>query len=818
MKRKPTASTLPLFPSSPVPEMPEGYYSSGPNPNLRQFVEEHATPYDPETDDYSVSPFDKPIKTTKATAIYNMHTYWSKKPHDAIRQYVRHYTKPGDIVLDPFCGSGGTALAALMEGRAAIAIDLSPAATFITKNYCTPVDVAELERAYRELEQKVKPEMDWLYETRCDRCDGRAVTAYTVYSYVFQCPRCLERVPLFDCVEAQGQTAGGKAKTIKACPHCYARGHVEEISTRSERFDPVPVLVSYLCSEGCKPQRGQRLHNDPDSKKRRYFEECDLVRLQEIDARPIPHWVPPHRMMNVESDTEPWGDEWRPGRDFRTVAELFTKRNLWALATINAHAQQFHGQADILRFALTGILLNCSKMYRYRPSLKGGFQMGTYYLPQEMQIINVWRAFEDKVRSLERGLADLPHTAQIAISTQSATDLSQVPDSSIDAVFTDPPYANKVQYGELNFVWEAFLDFDTDWHDQEIIVNETRGKSDADWARLMRQAMNECYRVLKPGRWISLCYHDTSEGTWQLVQDLMTEVGFIPENLEEALYIDTDQKSFNQLMAEKVTKRDLVINFRKPKPGELIAQLTLFGDEDPATFAEKASAILTEALEARPGSPADRLYDELVSRMVRRGEFERHDFDRLLRSVAEDPRGDGRWYLLETAEQVDEAEGAKEAAAAARLEAFMARYLAERPEESGVHYSDLFEQYLPAQDKPRRLLADWLPEFFFKTPEGIWRPPADDEERAQKEVLRTSGTLRRIKRFARALLEGVPPADRDRPSNVATAADWLRQCRRAGLYDLGRALYEKGGFRFDDLSGEGQLEVEEDYQICVRRS
>ena len=54
--------------------------------------------------------------------------------------------------------------------------------------------------------------------------------------------------------------------------------------------------------------------------------------------------------------------------------------------------------------------------------------------------------------------------------------------------------------------------------------------TDADWARLMRQAMGECYRVLKPGRWLSLCYHDTSEGTWQLVQDIMAEVGFIAEN------------------------------------------------------------------------------------------------------------------------------------------------------------------------------------------------------------------------------------------------------------------------------------------------
>jgi hypothetical protein len=110
-----------------------------------------------------------------------------------------------------------------MEGRKAIAIDRSPAATFITKNYCTPVDIDELQKAFEELKRKVKPEIDWLYETKCDRCGGKATTTYTVYSQVFQCPRCLEKVPLFDCIETQGITAQGKPKKINACPHCHKR-------------------------------------------------------------------------------------------------------------------------------------------------------------------------------------------------------------------------------------------------------------------------------------------------------------------------------------------------------------------------------------------------------------------------------------------------------------------------------------------------------------------------------------------------------------------------------------------------------------------
>lgn len=808
-----------------VPQMPEGYYSSGPNPNLHRFVEEHAKPYDPATDDYNLPPFDQSITTTKTTAVYNMHSYHQgKKPHDAIRQYIRHYTKPGDLILDPFCGSGGTGLASLMEGRAVIAIDLSPAATFITKNYCTPMNMNYLQQAFEELQCKLKPEMEWLYETRCDRCDGRATTAYTVYSYVFQCPRCLEKVALFDCPESKVETAAGKPKTIHICPYCQQHGHSEEIKTSSPRFDPIPVLISYLCEHGCKPQEDKRRINDINPKKRSYFEQYDLGKLQEIEKRPIPHWVPPHRMMNVESDTEPWGDKWRAGTSsFRTVAKLFTKRNLWAISSYYENAKNVGDpiMGGVLVYAINAIVLAMSRMQGFieDPRFPNQLMRGTYYLPQISKEYNVSQWYRGKIRNLLAGYQKIDEeiaTTSLLISTQSSIRLEDIVSQTVDYIFTDPPYSNNVQYGELNFVWEAWLNFNTHWHSQEIIVNETRNKTEFDWADLMRLAMKECYRVLKPSRWLSLCYHDTSEGTWQLVQDIMTEAGFIPEKSESALYIDTGQKSYNQLTAEKVTKRDLVINFRKPRREELTPSTILTGEEDAATFTEKARLILGESLEDHPGTTSDRLYDELVSRMVRRGEFQRHNFDELLRSVAEEVNG--RWYLLETAGHVDETESKKEAAAAERLEGYMQKALSEQHDALGVHYSDLFEQYLPIQDKPRRLLQDWLPEFFYKTSAGTWRPPANDEERQQKASLRSSGALRRIKRFANALMDGVPPPERDRPENAVTLADWIRQCRRAGLFELGRVLYEKGGLRFDALNEETQLIVEEDYQICVGRS
>ena len=697
MAKKKDTLTPSMFKSS-VPKMPEGYYSGDkPNPNLRAFVEQHLkeNPYDPETDDYDVPAFDKPIETTKATAIYNMHTYWSKKPHDAIREYIRHYTEPGDLVLDPFCGSGGTALAALMEGRKAVAIDRSPAATFITKNYCTPVDVEELQAAFEKLKKKVKPEIDWLYETRCDRCGGKAMTGYTVYSQVFQCPRCLEKVPLFDCVEAEGRTLAGKAKKIKVCPHCHEKGTPEEISTSSERFGAVPVLVSYLCEGKCSPKRGERRHNDEDKKKRDYFEKWDLGKLKEIEGKDIPHWYPTDRMMHAPEDQECWGVKWRRGTsNFRTVDELFTKRNLWALAAIKgALGKPAESDAsDVLLFALNAISLNCSRMYQYRPSLKGGFQKGTYYVPQDSQIIHVFRAFNEKASDLAKTLDRPPWGVNASLSTESATRLKNILPNSIDLIFTDPPYAEKVQYGELNFIWEAWLGFDTHWHNEEIIVNDVRGKTEADWADMMRQAMAECLRVLKPGRWLSLCYHDTSEGTWALVQDIMRDAGFVVDTSDAALFIDTGQKSYNQLTADKVNKRDLVINFRKPKPGEVPRGIAITGQEDETTFNEKVLTAIREFLAAHPGSTQDRIYDEVVSRMVRKGQMEAHNFEELLRQVAdeiketrkknlfeeEDPDLFGRhevghWYLKETEEDADPSDQAVADAAAERVEQFIAK-------------------------------------------------------------------------------------------------------------------------------------------------
>jgi hypothetical protein len=339
----------------------------------------------------------------------------------------------------------------------------------------------------------------------------------------------------------------------------------------------------------------------------------------------------------------------------------------------------------------------------------------------------------------------------------------------------------------------------------------------------MSDAFQEIYRILKPGRWVSVCYHDTAEWSWAELQNLMAEAGLIVDSNESTLYLQYNQLSYKQYASDTVTKRDLVINFRKPRPDELAANIAITGNEDRITFNEKVRQIIQDYLGASPGSTKDRIYDEVVSRMVRSGQMEAHNFNELLGQVAEEAKiaggknGGGRWYLKETEFVIaDATETAREDVAAEKIGAFIKGFLNKNPGEEGVHYSDLFEHYVyTVKDKPRRQLAEFLPDYFFKTEQGTWRLPASEEEERAKREARVKGLGRRVKRYVAQLEQGAIIPDHERP-NDATLAEWIRHCKRAGLYAQGKLLYEKGGLNPDNLAEEAMVNVEEDYQVCAR--
>ena len=211
-------------------------------------------------------------------------------------------------------------------------------------------------------------------------------------------------------------------------------------------------------------------------------------------------------------------------------------------------------------------------------------------------------------------------------------------------------------------------------------------------------------------------------------------------------------------------------------------------------------------------------------------------FDDLLRQVAEEVReprkenpfenedpnlfGDhvvSRWYVKESELTVADApESAKEDAAGKRFRTHIEEALENDPTLDDIHYSNLFEHFVyTTRDKPRRPLAEWLLDYFCKTDSGTYRLPNNEEEERLKAEGRSKGTNRRAKHLLALLEDGVAIPDRDRPGD-ATLAEWIRHCKRCGLYEQGKLLYEKGGLNLDNLPEEVMVNAEEDYQVCVR--
>ena len=85
---------------------------------------------------------------------FGVHGYFTKQAWDIVQTYIKNFTLPGDLVLDPFGGSGVTAIEAMMTNRHAINVDLNPMAIFMVDALTTDVNQQELITAFNEIKAK----------------------------------------------------------------------------------------------------------------------------------------------------------------------------------------------------------------------------------------------------------------------------------------------------------------------------------------------------------------------------------------------------------------------------------------------------------------------------------------------------------------------------------------------------------------------------------------------------------------------------------------------------------------------------------------
>ena len=208
------------------------FYTACPNPFVEDFITENTGLYDETTDDYHREPFAADVSEGKNDAIYNAHSYHTKVPYKAIMRYILHYTNPGDIVFDGFCGTGMTGVAANLCGsksevdalkqkgakvgvRHSICSDLSPIATLIAASYTLPFDAKEFEYKANAILNQVEAELGWMYETEINGIKTKV--NYTIWSDVFICTSCGKEIVLW---KESVDLNNNNIKEKFPCPHC----------------------------------------------------------------------------------------------------------------------------------------------------------------------------------------------------------------------------------------------------------------------------------------------------------------------------------------------------------------------------------------------------------------------------------------------------------------------------------------------------------------------------------------------------------------------------------------------------------------------
>lgn len=83
--------------------------------------------------------------------VHSFHRYFGKLIPGIPRFAIKHFSEKGDVVLDPFCGSGTTLVEAMLEGRESIGVDINPLAAFVARVKTTPISKYELDQTLTDV-------------------------------------------------------------------------------------------------------------------------------------------------------------------------------------------------------------------------------------------------------------------------------------------------------------------------------------------------------------------------------------------------------------------------------------------------------------------------------------------------------------------------------------------------------------------------------------------------------------------------------------------------------------------------------------------
>lgn len=447
------------------------------------------------------------------TGLAGFHKYWGKKPTESMSYLIENCTDIGDIVMDPFLGSGLIALECLQRNRRFIGIDINPFSIEHTSFLLDLPTSREYYQALIEIEQSVVDKINSTYLT----ADNRIASHY---------------------LWEKGEIV---SVWIKA-----------ENGSRRIEIDPSNRdLNSFLAYQNYTP-----IH----------FKNPKFFTNSRINVKPsmsIRDLFTGRAIHNIELLIEAISKY--PGNLKRALLLTLTSSTGQMSNMVFAIKNRGKGKKGgidnkievgswIIGYWLpeTHFEINVWNCFKSKANklLK--------ILPQQKKRLYT---ISDKPTSL----GDSFFNAWL-INSDCRLTLAKIPTESISFICTDPPHSDRIPYLELSEMWNSFLGYDVDF-EREIVVSNAkeRHKSKSMYNKEMTEFLMEASRVLKKRGYIALYFNARDEESWLYLKciegssDALKFVGCFPLLYSATSVIQDNRKGS--------MKNDYVILYQKNYDG-----------------------------------------------------------------------------------------------------------------------------------------------------------------------------------------------------------------------------------------------------------
>jgi hypothetical protein len=487
--------------------------------------------------------------------------------------------------------------------RRAICVDIGVLPTFIGRTLLRPIDAEEFEKVFSKVMDDIENQWGWIYGAEDD--DGNEGTIlYTVLSDIIECTNCGRQSKFIDLfVDFKKGTFKARSK----CPSCNkaiiaqsAKRATEIVydvllKTNVERTKRVPVTIH--------GKTGKR-------RWARSIREKDLAVLSRIENTPLPTFVKPVPML---SGGTRWGELYRAGyhKGITHLHHFYTKRNFLALSVLYDAARSAPEEyRDHFTLAVSSYnVAHSSLMTRFVFKKGNSTPVNTSAEPGVLYITgcpvekNVFHGVRHKLNVLKEAAIEVNKwNPQVYVYSRPAQQCG-LPDNSVHFIFTDPPFAGNIQYSEINFLSEFWLGITSD-NKLETVVSDFQRKQLQEYESLLTEALRENYRVLKPGRYMSVVFHHTSNEVWNSLRRAILGAGF---EIVNSSILDKQQTSFKQTTTAGAVKKDPIIVALKRGANEF---REVFTPGTPDQFLKERLSSLDQ------NDTVERTFDYLFSRYI----------------------------------------------------------------------------------------------------------------------------------------------------------------------------------------------------------